>query len=160
MALARIGLGSNLGDAAANVRAGMAALERLGTVTARSQLYRSPFWGEAPGDGERPSVQPDFVNAAVLLETALSPWELLARLKALETYLGRVLTYRYGPRRIDLDILSYDDVRIAEPRLTVPHARLHDRAFALVPLAEIDPSFRSARDALPVQERAAVVAFS
>ncbi len=149
-----------MGDTAANVRAGMAALERLGTVTARSHLYSSRPWSEAqPDAGEHEPSQPDYANAAVLLETALSPWDLLARLKALETELGRSPSYRYGPRSIDLDILAYDDVRICEPELRVPHARLYERAFALAPLAEIDSSFRSAYEALPSPERAAVVAF-
>jgi len=148
--LARIGLGSNVGDAASQVRAGMAALERLGVVTAQSRLYRSPAWGITD---QRP-----FINAAVLLETRLAPRELLAALKALETKLGRVPSYRWGPRQIDLDILAYDDASIREPDLIVPHERLFERAFALAPLAEIDPAYVPAYETLPAEERAAVVA--
>jgi 2-amino-4-hydroxy-6-hydroxymethyldihydropteridine diphosphokinase len=148
MALARIGLGSNAGDAAANIERAAAALATLGRVAARSSLYRTKPWG--------PSDQPDFVNAALLLETELSPRALLVELKRLETELGRVVTYRWGPRVIDLDILAYDDVQIDEPDLAIPHPRLPERAFALVPLAEIDPAFGPARDALPAAEREAV----
>ncbi len=149
MGLARIGLGSNVGDAASHVRAGIAALDRLGVVIARSRLYRSPPWGVEDQAG--------FVNAAAVLETALSPRALLAALKVLETELGRIQTYRWGPRLIDLDILAYDDACIREPDLIVPHERLAERAFALAPLAEIDPAYRPAYEALPKQERAALV---
>ncbi len=150
MPSARIGLGSNARDAASHVRAGIEALERLGIVIARSRLYRSPPWGVVD--------QAEFVNAAVVLETALAPRALLAALKALESELGRIQTYRWGPRLIDLDILAYDDACIREPDLIVPHERLAERAFALAPLAEIDPAYRPAYEALPAQERAAVVA--
>ena len=148
MALARIGLGSNLGDSVATIEAAFAALGSLGTVRARSSLYRSAPWGVAD--------QPDFVNAAALLETQLAPHPLLEALKKLEVRLGRVATFRWGPRAIDLDILAYDDVRLDEPGLTIPHARLHERAFALVPLAEIDPSFAPALRVLPGADRTRV----
>ena len=117
-------------------------------MTARSRLYRTPAWGETG--------QPDFVNAAALLETALSPRALLAALKAIETELGRTPTYRWGPRVVDLDILAYGDERVAEPDLTIPHARLAERAFALVPLAEIDIAYATLRDALPEEDRRGV----
>ncbi len=148
MALARIGLGSNLGDARANLERAMLALEELGAVTARSAFYRSEPWGITD--------QPAFVNAAVLLETSLSPRELLGELKRLEAELGRTPTYRWGPRVVDLDILSYGDLVVAEPDLTIPHARLFERAFALVPLAEIDPAFADALGRLPAAARAEV----
>ena len=140
MALARIGLGSNVGDAGAHVERALAALCTLGTVTARSRLYVSRPWGVRE--------QADFINAAALLETQLGPEELLAALQRLETELGRVATYRWGPRVIDLDILAYDDVVVALAYLVVPHPRLFERAFALVPLAEIDPGYAAARDRL------------
>jgi 2-amino-4-hydroxy-6-hydroxymethyldihydropteridine diphosphokinase len=100
--------------------------------------------------------QPPFVNAALALETALAPYPLLAALKALEAELGRVASFRWGPRAIDLDILTYGELRLDEPDLTIPHARLTERAFALVPLAEIDPAFAAARDALAPGDLAAV----
>lgn len=148
MALAAIGLGSNLGDPRANVERAIVALGGLGTLTARSSLYGSAPWGVAD--------QPAFVNAAVLLETALSPAALLAELKRLEAELGRTPTYRWGPRVLDLDILTYGDLRIAEPDLVVPHPRLAERAFALAPLAEIDPAYRTDLERLSPAARAEV----
>jgi 2-amino-4-hydroxy-6-hydroxymethyldihydropteridine diphosphokinase len=148
MALARVGVGSNVGDAAANVRRAIDELAALGTVAARSSLYRSEPWGGPD--------QPDFVNAAALLETALEPRALLAGLKAIEHVMGRVETQRWGPRVIDLDILAYDDLEMREPGLTIPHERLFERAFALAPLAEIDPAFQAAYDRLPAEARASV----
>jgi len=151
MPRAAIGVGSNVGDAAANVRRGVADLARLGRIVARSALYRSPAWGE--------TAQDPFVNAAVLLETKLEPRALLGALKDIEMRAGRTATYRWGPRVLDLDILTYDERQVAEPDLQIPHPHLHARAFALVPLAEIDPRFAGARDALPPGERAAVLKF-
>jgi 2-amino-4-hydroxy-6-hydroxymethyldihydropteridine diphosphokinase len=146
---AAVGIGSNVGDAAAHVRRAFVRLAEVGNVVARSPLYRSAPWGVTD--------QPPFVNAVALLETTLSPRALLEALKALEREEGRVPTYRWGPRVLDLDILTYGDERVDEPDLVVPHARLYERAFALVPLAEIDPRWSAARDALPPGERAAVV---
>lgn len=149
MPIAAIGLGSNVGDAAANVRRGFVRLAELGTVVARSPLYRSEPWGVTD--------QAPFVNAAAALDTAFEPRALLAALKRIEADEGRVATFRWGPRVLDLDILVYDDLRLDEPDLIVPHARLHERAFALVPLAAIDARYAGLRDALPPGERAAVV---
>ena len=149
MTLAAIGLGSNEGDAVAHVRGAFTRLGELGTVVARSALYRSPPWGVAE--------QAAFVNAAALVDTALEPRALLGALQRIEREAGRVPTYRWGPRVLDLDILAYGDERVDEPHLVIPHARLTERAFALVPLAEIDPRFAAQRDALPPGERAAVV---
>lgn len=145
---ALLGLGANLGDPVATLRAARAELGRLGTVTAVSALYRTPPWGVLD--------QPPFVNGALALETPLDPDALLVALKALEEELGRVPSVRYGPRAIDLDILHVDGVRRSDPHLTIPHPRLHERAFALVPLAEIEPAFAAARDALPAADLAAV----
>lgn len=149
MPLARIGIGANLDDAVQTVRTALAALARYGEIARASSLYRSKPWGVTD--------QPDFINAAVLLETNLTPHELLASLKGLEEELGRTPTTRWGPRVIDLDILAYGDVTIDEPDLTIPHAQLHNRAFALVPLAEIDPAYEAARDALSKEERESVI---
>jgi 2-amino-4-hydroxy-6-hydroxymethyldihydropteridine diphosphokinase len=145
VALARIGIGSNVGDAVANIERALAALSRAGTVVARSSLYRSKAWGVTE--------QADFINAAALLETDLAPRALLGELKAIEAELGRVATFRWGPRVIDLDILAYGDLIVREEGLIVPHERLFERAFALGPLAEIDPSFGPAFEALPAAER-------
>ncbi|HEX3468778.1 MAG TPA: 2-amino-4-hydroxy-6-hydroxymethyldihydropteridine diphosphokinase [Candidatus Elarobacter sp.] len=149
MTRAAIGIGSNEGDAASHVTGAFDRLGRLGTVVARSPLYRTDPWGVTD--------QPPFVNAAALVETQLAPRALLGALQQIEREAGRVPTYRWGPRVLDLDILAYGDERIDEPDLTIPHARLSERAFALVPLAEIDPRFTAQRDALPPGERAAVV---
>jgi len=148
MPLARIGLGSNLGDPAGNLERAIAALATLGSVTACSSFYRSAPWGVTD--------QPEFLNAAVLMETELSPRELLAGLKRLETELGRTESYRWGPRIVDLDILAYDDLSVDEPDLIVPHPRLLERAFALAPLAEIDPAYEAALQRLPAADRAEV----
>jgi 2-amino-4-hydroxy-6-hydroxymethyldihydropteridine diphosphokinase len=149
MPRAAIGIGSNVGDPVANVRGAVARLAELGTVVARSALYRTEPWGVI---GQEP-----FVNAAASLETALEPHPLLVALKRIEAEAGRVTTFRWGPRVLDLDILTYGELRLDDPDLVIPHARLHERAFALVPLAEIDPSYAALRDALPPGERAAVV---
>jgi len=148
LAFARIGLGSNVGDAGGNVEAAVAALGRCGRVIARSSLYRTAAWGVTD--------QADFINAAALLETTLAPHDLLRALKELEDELGRVPTVRWGPRVIDLDILAYDDLALHTPDLVVPHERLHERAFALAPLAEIDPAYTALFAALPAADRAAV----
>ena len=148
MPLARIGIGANLGDAAVTVRAAIESLRGLGTVVRSSSLYRTKPWGVAD--------QPDFVNAAVLLETDLEPRALLERLKSLEIELGRTAGSRWGPRVIDLDILAYDERVIEETDLVIPHPRLHERAFALAPLAEIDPSYDAALAALPPGERSGI----
>jgi 2-amino-4-hydroxy-6-hydroxymethyldihydropteridine diphosphokinase len=148
VALARIGLGSNVGDSELAIDRACAALQGIGTLRARSSLYRTKAWGVTD--------QPDFLNAAVLLETERSPRELLVALKGIEAELGRVATFRWGPRAIDLDILAYDDLRVNEPGLIVPHERLLERAFALAPLAEIDPAYAAAYAALPATARAEV----
>ncbi|MDP9105120.1 MAG: 2-amino-4-hydroxy-6-hydroxymethyldihydropteridine diphosphokinase [Candidatus Eremiobacteraeota bacterium] len=149
MPVAAIGIGSNAGDPEANVRHAFERLGEVGTVLARSALYRTAPWGV--------SDQPDFVNAAALVETALDPFGLLAALQRIEADAGRVTTYRWGPRVLDLDILAYEGAQLAGPELTIPHARLRERAFALVPLAEIDARYAGLRDALPPGERAGVV---
>jgi 2-amino-4-hydroxy-6-hydroxymethyldihydropteridine diphosphokinase len=149
MATARIGIGSNVGDAAANVRDAFERLTELGTLTARSSLYRTRAWGVTD--------QPDFYNAAALLETVLAPHDLLRELKRIETDMGRVATYRWGPRVIDLDILAYDDVILDDAHLTIPHAHLRERAFALAPLAEIDAAYIPDYEALDPAARAEAV---
>jgi len=148
MPIARIGVGSNLGDAAGNVRRALDELATLGNVLARSSLYRTAPWGVLD--------QPEFVNAAALLETGLGPLELLGALKAIERRMGRVAGARWGPREIDLDLLAYDDLEINEGGLILPHERLFERAFALGPLAEIDPAYAAAYERLPAEARAGV----
>lgn len=146
-----VGIGSNLGDRAANVERALESLEAAGNVARVSSLYRTVPWGNVG--------QPWFLNAVALLETELSPHELLAVLQAAETRLGRERGKRWGPRSIDLDLLLYDEVEIDDARLRVPHRHLCDRAFVLVPLAEIDARFTALRDALDASELAGVAPF-
>ena len=127
-----VGLGANLGDAVTTLRAAMAEIAGLdGTrLLAQSSLYRS-----APIDASGP----DFINAVVQLVTRLSARELLSKLQAIERRHGRARPYRNAPRTLDLDLLLYGDTIIATPELELPHPRMVERAFVLVPLAEISP---------------------
>jgi 2-amino-4-hydroxy-6-hydroxymethyldihydropteridine diphosphokinase len=131
--LSYVALGANLGEAETTVRAAIAALGRLpGTqLVAASSLYRT-----APL--EVPEPQPDYINAVARLATTLTPHALLDELLALEARFGRVRPYRWAPRALDLDLLLYGDVVLDTPRLTLPHPRLHRRAFVLEPLLELD----------------------
>jgi 2-amino-4-hydroxy-6-hydroxymethyldihydropteridine diphosphokinase len=131
-----VGLGSNLGDPQAQIRR---ALELLGAEDGVEIMAVSSLRHTDPVGYEE---QPRFLNGAVELRTTLSARELLERLLAIERRLGRVrsLGPRFGPRTIDLDLLLYGDGVIEEPGLVVPHPRLHERRFALEPLAELDPS--------------------
>ena len=133
MSVAYIALGANLGDPAATVNAAFAALAELphSTLTARSALYRTAPVGILD--------QPEFVNAAARITTQLAPEALLDQLLAIEQRFGRIRAERNGPRTLDLDILLYDDLVIETPRLTLPHPRLHLRAFVLYPLADLAP---------------------
>jgi 2-amino-4-hydroxy-6-hydroxymethyldihydropteridine diphosphokinase len=143
-----VGLGSNQGDAVANVERGLTELARIGRVIRRSSLYRTPPWGNTG--------QPEFVNAVAQLETLLAPRALLEALKTAEKRLGRIPGERWGPRVIDFDILTYDDLEIDEPGLRIPHPYFRERAFVLVPLAEIDARYESLRDALDPNDLATV----
>jgi 2-amino-4-hydroxy-6-hydroxymethyldihydropteridine diphosphokinase len=129
---AYVALGANLGDPVAAVRSAAAALAGLpGTrVTAVSPLYRT-----APVT----SSGPDYVNAVAALETGLTAPELLSRLQAIEAGAGRERPYRNAPRTLDLDLLLYGSACIDSPSLTVPHPRMMERAFVLVPLADVAP---------------------
>ena len=131
--VAFIGLGANLGDARGALDAAFAALARLPEtqLDAASSLYRS-----APID----SGGPDYLNAVLMLDTRLAPHVLLAELQRIERDHGRKRPYRNAPRTLDLDLLLYGGLRIDTPTLTVPHARMHERAFVLRPLAQIAPT--------------------
>ena len=135
MVVACIGLGANLGDAPATLRAAIQVLAGLpGTeLLASSRLYRSPAWGN--------EAQPDFVNAAVALQTELPAPQLLEQLLAIEQQFGRVREtgQHWGPRLLDLDLLLYAEQVIDLPQLKVPHPFLHQRGFALLPLADVAP---------------------
>ncbi len=131
-----IGLGGNIGDVDAALRAALAALDALpGTRLLRaSRFYRTPAWGV--------EAQPDFTNAVAVLDTALPARDLLDALLDIERAHGRERAAdgsRWGPRTLDLDLLLYGEAVIDEPGLVVPHPQLHARAFVLVPLAEVAP---------------------
>jgi 2-amino-4-hydroxy-6-hydroxymethyldihydropteridine diphosphokinase len=131
--LAYIGLGANLGDAARTVQRALSALAQLPTsrCVASSSLYHSKPVGHAE--------QPDYINAVAVVETRLSPHALLATLLAVEHRFGRQRTFRNAPRTLDLDLLVYGDRVIQSEHLIVPHPRLAERAFALMPLHEVAP---------------------
>ena len=134
MSSALIALGGNVGDARATLAGAVAALgRRAGRLIARSSNYSTPPWGDEQ--------QPPYVNACVEIETHLDPHSLLALLQAIEGENGRERTKerRWGPRTLDLDLIAYDDLSIDTPELVLPHPRLFERAFVLVPLAEIAP---------------------
>ncbi len=128
-----IGLGANLGEPLAALRAALAALDALpgSRLVAVSGLYRS-----APID----SSGPDYLNAVAALDSELEPQPLLAHLQAIEQSHGRERPYRNAPRTLDLDLLLFGQQRIDTPTLTLPHPRLHERAFALLPLLKIEPN--------------------
>ncbi len=145
MATVYLGLGSNLGNREANLRAALHALGRMGRVEAVSALYETePVGGPA---------QPSFYNAACRLDTGLEPRPLLRFLQGLEHELGRRSGgERSGPRPIDLDILLYEDRAVDEVGLIIPHPRVAERPFVLVPLAEIAADVRLPGDGRTVEE--------
>jgi 2-amino-4-hydroxy-6-hydroxymethyldihydropteridine diphosphokinase len=135
MAEALLALGGNVGDVRSTLDRAVAMLcdGREVRLIARSSDYRTPPWGVTD--------QPAFVNLGLVVETALPPRALLARAQRVETALGRERAQErhWGPRRIDIDLIAYDDVEVDEPDLTLPHPRALERAFVLAPLAEIAP---------------------
>ena len=133
MNTAYVALGANLGDPRATVLAAFAALANLpeSRVARCSSLYRTAPVGILD--------QPDFVNAVAVLETSLTADALLDALLDTEARFGRIRRERNGPRTLDLDLLLYDDIELDLPHLTLPHPRLHLRAFVLLPLAEVAP---------------------
>ena len=133
MTIAYIGIGSNLEDPRAQVLRAFDEIANLldTRVTARSSLYRTAPIGHA--------AQPDFINAVAAVDTRLAARALLRELQALEARHGRKRSFPNAPRTLDLDLLLYGDARIDEPGLSVPHPRMHERAFVLQPLLEIAP---------------------
>jgi 2-amino-4-hydroxy-6-hydroxymethyldihydropteridine diphosphokinase len=134
MSLIYLGLGSNLNDRYANLQRAIARLQAHFSVTAISPVYATEPWGDAD--------QPPFLNVCVAAVTSEPPRAVLKIIKAIETEMGREPTRRWGPRLIDIDILFYDKLVLAEDDLTIPHPRIAERAFVLAPLADIIPNFR------------------
>lgn len=133
-----LGLGSNIGDGPANIATALRLLEASGAIefAAVSSIYKTAPWGYL--------AQPPFANACALARTRLDPAALLAVVKKVEADMGRKETIRWGPRLIDIDILFYGDAPISTPDLVLPHKELFNRAFVLVPLAEIAPRLKLA----------------
>jgi 2-amino-4-hydroxy-6-hydroxymethyldihydropteridine diphosphokinase len=126
-----LSLGSNLGDRLKNLQAVVEGLPPQVQIVKKSSIYETEPWGYLD--------QPSFLNQVLCVKTSLSPLELLALIKDLERRIGRKPSFRYGPREVDVDILIFGDRLIDEDILTVPHKKLQERAFVLVPLAEISP---------------------
>ncbi len=131
MAIVYLSLGTNMGKRAANLRAALARLRPDVQIRRVSPVYETAPWGYHD--------QPAFLNQVIEAETNLPPRALLSYLKAIEAQLGREPTFRYGPRLIDLDILFYDSQVMRDETLSLPHPNLHERAFVLVPLADLSP---------------------
>jgi 2-amino-4-hydroxy-6-hydroxymethyldihydropteridine diphosphokinase len=126
-----LSLGSNLGDRLGNLRNAISNLPPTVSHIIQSAVYETQPWGY--------SDQPDFLNQCIKAETSIGPADLLAYLKDIEVKMGRQETFRFGPRLIDLDILFYDDIVLDTPTLTIPHSRIAERSFILIPLADIAP---------------------
>ncbi|MEG5136747.1 MULTISPECIES: 2-amino-4-hydroxy-6-hydroxymethyldihydropteridine diphosphokinase [unclassified Microcoleus] len=129
-----IALGSNLGDSLATLKSAIATLNNTPEITVNS--YSS--WYQTAPVGPP---QPDYINACAILEVALEPEQLLATLLEIEIKFNRIRREKWGPRTLDLDLLLYDDLILDTPTLTLPHPRMTERAFVLVPLAEIAPDW-------------------
>jgi len=136
MNTAYVALGANLGDPSATIRAAFGALANLpeSRVVHCSSLYRTAPVGNTE--------QPEFINAVAALETTLAPESLLDALFDIEARFGRIRAEKNGPRTLDLDLLLYNNQQLNLPRLTLPHPRLHLRAFVLYPLAELAPDLQ------------------
>jgi 2-amino-4-hydroxy-6-hydroxymethyldihydropteridine diphosphokinase len=153
-----LGLGGNVGDPVTSMAV---ALRSLGErddviVDAASRLYKTPPWGKTDQDW--------FFNACAVLTTKLEPEALLDLCLEIERSMKRVRMERWGPRTLDIDILAYDSIEMASERLTLPHPRMHERGFVLMPLADLAPDFtisgRSVQDWLEVTDKTGIEAVS
>jgi len=142
-----LALGSNLGDRLANLKQAIVALPPQMEVSAKSSVYETPPWGYED--------QPKFLNQVIKAKTYLDPEPLLKHLKRLEIALGRKESFPNGPRLIDMDILFYDDLVLNTAALVIPHPRLHERGFVLLPLMDINPELVHPINKKNVREMAA-----
>ena len=139
-----LSLGSNLNERYDNLRRAVAKLAEYFAITALSPVYASEPWGDTD--------QPTFLNMCVAAATSAAPRDVLHLIKGIEAEMGRQPSRRSGPRLIDIDILFYDKLVLADPELTVPHPLLAERAFVLAPLADIIPDYHHPQTDLTVQE--------
>jgi len=144
-----LALGTNLGDRSANLKQAIAALTPQLEVKAKSRVYETPPWGFEE--------QPRFLNQVVKANTYLDPEPLLKHLKRLEVALGRQESFPNGPRLIDIDLLFYDNLVLNRPSLVIPHPRLHERGFVLLPLLDIAPNLVHPVQQKTVEELVALV---
>ena len=144
-----LALGTNLGDRSANLKQAIAALTPQLEVKAKSRVYETPPWGFEE--------QPKFLNQVVKANTYLDPEPLLKHLKRLEVALGRQESFPNGPRLIDIDLLFYDNLVLNKPSLVIPHPRLHERGFVLLPLLDIAPNLVHPVQQKTVEELVALV---
>ncbi len=144
-----LALGSNLGNRPANLQNAIQSLPPEVEVIRQSLVYETPPWGYQE--------QPAFLNMVIEVQTDLPPVDLLVYLKGLEVQMGRLPTIQYGPRLIDIDILLYADLVFSSPNLDIPHPRMSERAFVLVPLNELAPNLRHPQTGMSVSEMLAQV---
>lgn len=143
-----LALGSNLGNRLANLKQALTALSPQMEVKAKSHVYETPPWGYED--------QPRFLNQVIKVKSYLEPEPLLKHLRRLEVTLGRKVSFQNGPRLIDIDILFYDDLILNTASLVIPHPRLHERGFVLLPLMDIDPDLVHPANRKSVREMAAL----
>lgn len=139
-----IALGTNLGERLDNLKNAVDSLPPEVRVIKASPVYETPPWGYLD--------QADFLNQVLEAETDLPPVELLAHLKIIEQKIGRTTSFKYGPRLIDLDILFYDDLILETASLSIPHPKIQERAFVLVPLTDLNPDIRHPDSGKTMQE--------
>ena len=143
-----LALGTNLGDRLGNLKQAISALTPQVDVKAKSAVYETPPWGYED--------QPKFLNQVIKARTYLDPEPLLKHLKRLELALGRQASFPNGPRSIDIDLLFYDDLVLNKPSIVIPHPRLHERGFVLLPLLDLDPDLVHPVHQKSVREMAAL----
>ena len=143
-----LALGSNLGNRLANLKQAVAAFSPQMEVKAKSHVYETPPWGYED--------QPRFLNQVIKVKTYLEPEPLVKHIKRLEVALGRKISFQNGPRLIDIDLLFYDDLILNTTSLVIPHPRLHERGFVLLPLMDIDPDLVHPVNKKSVREMAAL----